>query len=72
MPAPVTRIAPTWPRLAFLPGLEATQGPNAHPAPYRTVFFGATHEYAEDEGWTTVHYRSRNKRKQRRWRDLNE
>jgi len=60
----------TFPPAICPPGLEATQGPNAHPATYRTPFFGADHEYADNEGWTTVHYRSRNKRKQRRWRDL--
>jgi hypothetical protein len=72
MPAPISTITRTWTHLPFLPGLEATQGPNAVVRPYKTVFFGASHEYADDEGWTKVHYRTLNTRKQRRWRDLNE
>jgi hypothetical protein len=64
-------VAPvSFPPVRHLPGLEATQGPNAPLIGYRTPFFGADREYADDEGWITVHYRSRNKRKQRRWRDL--
>jgi hypothetical protein len=69
MPAPTTR---TWSHVPFLPGLETTQGPNAAPATYRAPFFGADREYADNEGWTKVHYRNQSKRKQRRWRDLNE
>jgi hypothetical protein len=64
--------APSFPLVRHLPGLEATQGPNAPLIGYRTPFFGADREYADDEGWTTVHYRSKNKRKARRWRDLDQ
>ena len=56
--------------LAHLPGLETTQGSTAPLIGYRTPFFGADHEYADNEGWITVHYRNKSKRKQRRWRDL--
>ncbi len=57
--------------VSYLPGLEATQGPSAPLIGYRTPFFGADREYADNEGWTTVHYRNSSKRKQRRWRDIN-
>jgi len=73
MPAnTISRPKVDWPRVAFLPGLEPTQGPNAPNVPYRTPFFGADREYAEDEGWTTIRYRSRSRKTQRRWRDLDE
>lgn len=47
----------------FLPGLEATQGPNARPPPYRMVSFAATREYADNEGWQHV-----GRKKKRSWR----
>jgi hypothetical protein len=56
---------------ACAPGLEATQGPNARPPVYTTVFFGGTREYLNDEdGWTVVSHKK--KRKSRAWRDLRE
>ncbi len=43
------------PRLAFPPGLEATQGPNAVTKAYVTISFSSKREYADDsEGWTVV------------------
>ncbi len=52
----------------FAPGLEATQGPNARPPPYRPVSFGATREYKDDEdGWQTV-----TRTKRRKWRGVDE
>ena len=43
------------PSHAYAPGLEATQGPNARPTPYRAVSFGAKREWENDEdGWTHV------------------
>lgn len=51
-----------------LPGLEATQGPDARPPPYRPVSFGATREYKDDEdGWQTV-----TRTKRRKWRGVRE
>ncbi len=52
---------------AYAPGLEATQGPNARPPPYRNVSFAATREYADDEGWQHVG-KSRRGRRARAWR----
>ena len=50
----------------FLPGLEATQGPDARPPPYRPVSFAAQREYANDEdGWQRV-VRAKN----RKWRGM--
>jgi hypothetical protein len=67
MPAPVVSKRPSFPLVRYPPGLEATN--DLHVA-YRTPFFGADREYADNEGWTTVHYRTKSKRKQRRWRDV--
>lgn len=60
------------PPLRYLPGMAAMAD---LPAQYRNVFFGADREYADDEGWQTVHgsaarprYQRKN-RKQRKWRD---
>ena len=54
---------------AYAPGLEATQGPDACPPPYRNVSFGATREYKDDEdGWQTVTRR----RSSRKWRGKNQ
>lgn len=47
------------------------------PPSYRNVFFGADREYADNEGWQTVHgtgtggprYQRKN-RKQRKWREV--
>lgn len=51
----------------FPPGLEATQGPNARPPPYRMVSFGGR-EYANDEdGWQRV-VRAKN----RKWRGMHD
>lgn len=58
---------PSFPLVRCLPGLESTI--DLHVV-YRTPFFGADREYADNEGWTTVHYRNKSKRKQRRWRDV--
>ena len=61
------------PPLRYLPGMAATADLPAH---YRPVFLGADREYAEDEGWQTVHggagkprYQRKN-RKQRKWREV--
>lgn len=52
----------------FLPGLEATQGPNACPPPYRPVSFGAQREYVDDnDGWQRVV-----RTKRRKWRGVTE
>lgn len=52
------------PSHAYAPGLEATQGPNARPPPYRPVSFGAKREYENDEdGWTHV-----GRKPSRRWK----
>ena len=64
MPAPVASQRPSFPLVSHLPGLEPPQ------AAYRTPFFGADREYADNEGWITIHYRNKSKRKQRRWRDV--
>lgn len=69
---PVICAKNTFTPVAHLPGLEPTQAPSANPPSYKPISFGADREYAEDEGWTTVHYRSQSKRKQRRWREVNE
>lgn len=69
---PVTRAQPTFTPVAYLPGLEPTQGPHAITRAYKPISFSAERDYAEDEGWTTVHYRSLSKRKQRRWREVTE
>ena len=43
------------PRLAFAPGLEATQGARVQLPAYVTVSFSSKKEYEDDsEGWTTV------------------
>ncbi len=43
------------PRLAFPPGLEATQGPDAVNKAYVPISFSSKREYADDsEGWTQV------------------
>lgn len=69
---PVTRAKTEFTPVAYLPGLESTQGPHANPPAYAPISFAADREYSEDEGWTTVHYRSKSKRKQRRWREVTE
>lgn len=47
------------------PGLEKTQGPNANMPAYRTVFFGGTRDYKDDEDGFQV-YHSRGYRKWQR------
>lgn len=43
------------------PGLESTHD---MPSTYRTVFFGAKHEYEnDDEGWQTVNHNARRDRR---------
>lgn len=67
-------VGATWlrtPPLTYPAGLHETQAPGAHPPTYRTVFFGATRDYVDDEdGWQTVHYTSkkgRRKAARRNW-----
>jgi hypothetical protein len=56
------------PSPAHLPGLEATQGPNARPPAYINVHFGGTREYKDDEdGFVVVSYGRRQKAR-RNWR----
>lgn len=44
-----------FPRLAFAPGLEATQAPGANPPMYVMVSAGSKKLHEDDsEGWTTV------------------
>lgn len=46
------------------PGLEATQGPGAKPINYLPIFFGAQHEWENDEqGWQLFETR-----RARQWR----
>lgn len=52
----------TWPRVAFAPGLENTQ----HLPPSRPVTFGATREYADEEGWIMVERKRQRRRRVRR------
>jgi hypothetical protein len=54
----------TFPLVRHHVGLEATQGlPNGGPTGYTTVFFGASREYADEEGWIKVRNgRSNNRR----------
>ena len=47
-------------------GLEKTQGPNAKETGYRTVFFGGTREYKDDEDGFQV-YHSRRYRRMQKW-----
>lgn len=51
------------------PGLEETQGPNAKPAAYRPLFFGAEREYGPEEGWQT--YQNRRARRTARRQNRN-
>jgi hypothetical protein len=63
----------------FLPTPPVRYAPGSadHTLPYKPVFFGADREYADDEGWQTVHgtgaggprYQRKN-RKQRKWREI--
>ncbi len=54
---------PSFPLERHHVGLEATQGlPNGGPIRYTPAFFGASREYADDEGWVRV----RNGRRHRR------
>lgn len=58
------------PSAAYPPGLEATQGPNARPPPYRPVSFGATRDYKDDnDGWQKV--KVTKKSRSRRWKGAN-
>lgn len=44
-----------FPRVAFAPGLEATQAPGVNLPPYVMVSAGSKKVYEDDsEGWTTV------------------
>jgi len=62
------------PPIRYPPGMAATADLTVQ---YRPVFFGADREYAEDEGWQTVHgsigarplYHRKN-RKNRKWREV--
>lgn len=64
----------------FLPTPPVRYAPGVAQSPassYRPVFFGADREYADDEGWQTVHgtggprYQRKNRRAaQRKWREI--
>ena len=52
---PILNSPSSFPLVRHHVGLEATQGlPNGGPTAYTTVFFGASREYADDEGWIKV------------------
>jgi len=59
-----------------LPSLSKNEGrclPGIDPdtkSTYRPLFFGATREYADDEGWQYVSYKKKGGRKARQWREV--
>jgi hypothetical protein len=65
---PKYTVKPVYPSPPCAPGMEATQGANAHPPMYLPFNDGRVYEN-ENDGWTYVSYKKKGT-KSRKWRDL--